>query len=40
MYEELRHHIHNSGNSNTASSTLLFGCHDLGESHKGVMGIF
>ena len=32
--------IHNSGNSNIASSTSLFGGHDLGESHKGVMGIF
>ena len=40
MYEELRHDIHNSGNSNIASSTSLFGGHDLGESHKGVMGIF
>ena len=36
----MRHDIHNSGNSNIASSTSLFGCHDLGDSHKGVMGIF
>ena len=40
IYEELRHDIHNSGNSNIASSTSLFGGHDLGESHKGIMGIF
>ena len=37
MYEELRHDIHNSGNSNIASSTSLFGGHDLGESHKRVI---
>ena len=36
----MRQSIHNSGNSNIASSTSLFGCHDLGDSHKGVMGIF
>ena len=40
IYEEVRHDIHNSGNSNIASCTSLFGGHDLGESHKGVMGIF
>ena len=40
IYEEVRHDIHDSGNSNIASSTSLFGGHDLGESHKGVMGIF
>ena len=40
IYEDVRHDIHNSGNSNIASSTSLFGGHDLGESHKGVMGIF
>ena len=40
VYEEVRHDIHNSGNSNIASSALLFGGHDLGESHKGFMGIF
>ena len=40
IYEEVRQSIHNSGNSNIASSTSLFGGHDLGESHKGVMGIF
>ena len=40
MYEELRHDIHNSGNSNITSSTSLFGGHDLRESDKGVMGIF
>ena len=40
MYEELRHDVHNSGNSNIASSASLFGGHDLRESHKGVMGIF
>ena len=40
IYEEVRHDIHNSGNSNIASSTSLFGGHGLGESHKGVMGIF
>ena len=40
IYEEARHDIHSSGNSNIASSTSLFGGHDLGESHKGVMGIF
>ena len=39
-YEEVRHDIHNSESSNIASSALLFGGHDLGESHKGVMGIF
>ena len=36
----MRQSIHNSGNSNIVSSTSLFGGHDLGESHKGVMGIF
>ena len=40
IYEEARHDIHNSGNSNIASSTSLFGGHDWGESHKGVMGLF
>ena len=40
IYEEVRHDIHNSGNSNIASSTSLFWGHDLGESDKGVMGIF
>ena len=38
--KEERHDIHNSESSNIASSTSLFGGHDLGESHKGVMGIF
>ena len=40
MYEELRHDIHNSGNSDITSSTSLFGGHDLGDAHKGVMRIF
>ena len=40
IYEEVRQSIHNSGNSNIASSTSFFGGHDLGDSHKGVMGIF
>ena len=40
MPEELRHVINNIGNSNIASSNSLFGGHDLGDSHKGVMGIF
>ena len=40
IYEEVRHDIHNSGNSKFASSTSLFGGHDLRESDKGVMGIF
>ena len=40
IYEEVRQGIHNSGNSIIASSTSLFGGHDLGESHKGVIGIF
>ena len=36
----MRHDIHNSGNSIIARSTSLFGGHDLGDSHKGFMGIF
>ena len=40
IYEEVRHDIHNSQSSNIASSALLFGGHDLGDSHKGVIRIF
>ena len=36
----MRQSIHNSGNSNIASSTSLFGGHDLGDSHKGVIRLW